>query len=98
MTNSDDSWIMLEEIFRAIAIEYGWPLADEHTWLNYVAPKQPWAEADHQNYAAYVGMYELKPGFEIAIVAEGDGLLMQPTGQPAITLYPQSEDHFFAKA
>jgi CubicO group peptidase (beta-lactamase class C family) len=98
MTNADDGWILLEEIFRAIAIEYGWPVADEHTWLNYLAPKQPWAKADPRSYTAYLGTYELNPGFEIAITVEADGLLMRPTGQPAVALYPQSEDRFFAKA
>jgi CubicO group peptidase (beta-lactamase class C family) len=98
MTNSDDGWIMLDEIFRAIAIEYSWPMADEHVWMNYIAPKRPWAEADPQQYAAYVGKYELKPGFEIAIEAKELGLLMQPTGQPAIALYAESQDRFFAMA
>jgi len=57
MTNSDDGWIVFDEIFHAIAIEYGWPITDEHAWLNYVAPNQPWAEADSQNYSTYGGIY-----------------------------------------
>lgn len=46
-------------------------------------------------YDAYVGQYEVKPGFIVTIIKDGDRLFGQPTGQPAFELMPESETKFF---
>jgi uncharacterized protein YneR len=48
-------------------------------------------------YDAYVGEYELAPGFSIAITREGDQIFAKATGQPKIEIFPESETLFFLK-
>jgi CubicO group peptidase (beta-lactamase class C family) len=48
-------------------------------------------------YDAYVGEYELAPSFSITVTREGDHLFGQPTGQPKVELFPESETKFFLK-
>ena len=53
--------------------------------------------ADTKTYDAYAGEYEVSPTFMVKIFKEGDKLMTQATGQPAIELFPQSEDKFYLK-
>jgi len=52
---------------------------------------------DAKTYDAYPGEYEVSPTFMVKIFKEGDKLMTQATGQPAIELFPQSEDKFYLK-
>jgi hypothetical protein len=45
----------------------------------------------------YVGTYELKPGFDLAITLEGDQLMSQATGQGRAPVFPEAEAKFFLK-
>lgn len=45
----------------------------------------------------YVGRYELKPGFELAITREGTQLFGQATGQSRFELFPSSTATFYLK-
>jgi CubicO group peptidase (beta-lactamase class C family) len=45
-------------------------------------------------YDAYVGEYELAPGFVLAITKEGEKLMAQATGQPKVEIFPESETKF----
>ncbi|MBT8305939.1 MAG: serine hydrolase, partial [Maribacter sp.] len=45
----------------------------------------------------YVGIYELQPGFEIAITTKDDKLFAQATGQPQFEIFAEAEDTFFLK-
>ena len=61
-----------------------------------------WAErqaiqVDPGLYDAYVGVYELAPGFQLTLTREGDRLMGQPTGLPKAELFPESETKFFLK-
>ncbi len=44
---------------------------------------------------ALPGCYELAPGFTVDVRREGDALFIQPTGQPALRIYPQSATRWF---
>lgn len=46
---------------------------------------------------AYVGQYQLAPGFILSVFRNGDQLLAQATGQGAFPIYPSATDAFFAK-
>jgi len=48
-------------------------------------------------YDAYVGQYELAPGFVLTVTREGDRLMTQATGQNKIEVFPISETEFFPK-
>ena len=46
---------------------------------------------DHKIYDAYVGRYELGPGFIITITKEGGKLMGEAPGQPKLELMPESK-------
>jgi D-alanyl-D-alanine carboxypeptidase len=54
-------------------------------------------QVDPGLYDAYVGVYELAPGFQLTLTREGDHLMGQPTGFPKAELFPESETKFFLK-
>ena len=54
-------------------------------------------QLDPAVYDAYVGEYEIAPGFSIAITREGDKIFAQATGQPKLEIFPESETKFFLK-
>jgi serine-type D-Ala-D-Ala carboxypeptidase/endopeptidase len=47
--------------------------------------------------ARYVGTYELAPQFSIEVTLVDGSLRAQPTGQPVIRLWPESETEFFIR-
>jgi CubicO group peptidase (beta-lactamase class C family) len=47
---------------------------------------------------AYVGTYELRPGFDLAVTLEGDHLMSQATGQGKFQLFAESPSRFFVRA
>lgn len=48
-----------------------------------------------ESLEAYVGGYQLAPGFVLSIRRGSDGLLAQATGQPAYPIFPSARDEFF---
>jgi CubicO group peptidase (beta-lactamase class C family) len=50
-----------------------------------------------ESLGAYVGEYQLAPGFTLTVMQEGSALKAQATGQPAFDIYPESETRFFLK-
>jgi len=52
---------------------------------------------DPSVYDAYVGQYELAPGFILTVTREGDRLMTQATGQEKVEIFPSSETEFFLK-
>jgi CubicO group peptidase (beta-lactamase class C family) len=55
------------------------------------------ATVDPAAYDAYVGEYELQPGFVLTVTRQGDRLLTQATGQQQIEVFPLSATEFFPK-
>ena len=47
--------------------------------------------------SSYVGTYELAPQFSIEVTLVDGSLRAQPTGQPQIRLWPESETKFFIR-
>lgn len=88
MTNSDDGRGLITEVFQAIAREYGWPA--------YV-PAHDAVPANSHVFAAYIGEYELHPGYTLHIERQGDELYLHPAGQQPLPLYATSETDFFAQ-
>jgi CubicO group peptidase (beta-lactamase class C family) len=52
---------------------------------------------DPKIYDAYIGQYEIAPQFVLTITREGNKLMGQATGQPAVELFPESETKFFLR-
>jgi D-alanyl-D-alanine carboxypeptidase len=55
------------------------------------------AKVDPALYDAYVGDYELAPGFVLTVTREGDRLMTQATGQQKVEVFPSSETEFFLR-
>lgn len=68
--------------------------------LTYFVPSadKPAIKVDPKIYDAYVGQYELGPGFIITITKEDGKLMGEAPGQPKLELFPESETKFFLKA
>lgn len=88
MTNSDDGYPLVQEVFQAIARAYGWP---EYVPAHVAAPTDPHVFAD------YIGEYQLHPGYNVHIERQGDQLYLHPAGQHALPLYATSDTEFFAQ-
>jgi hypothetical protein len=73
----------------------GTPL-DLLTYFDAGAGKTP-VTVDQKIYDAYVGQYELGPGFIITVTKEGGKLMGEAPGQPKVELFPESESKFFLK-
>jgi CubicO group peptidase (beta-lactamase class C family) len=55
------------------------------------------APVDAKLYDAYVGEYEMTSTFKATVYKEGEKLMAQATGQPAMELFPEGENKFFVK-
>lgn len=48
-------------------------------------------------FDSYLGRYELAPGFLLEVKRDGEKMIAQGTGQPAIEIFPLSDTAFFSK-
>jgi CubicO group peptidase (beta-lactamase class C family) len=64
----------------------------------YELPKQRQAiKLDPAIYDAYVGQYELEPGWVMTVTKESSSIFMQCTGQGRVEMFPESPTKFFVK-
>lgn len=64
----------------------------------YTLPKRRAAiKVDAAILDKYVGEYELTPTIRFKFTREGDGLMLEPPGQPKTPVYAESETEFFLK-
>jgi CubicO group peptidase (beta-lactamase class C family) len=92
MTNSDSGGELYEEVFRAVAKEYGWPNHQpvEHTLI----------KINPATFAAYTGTYEIAGIGKIQVTLKSSSLYVQtdPLGPDPIELLPESPTNFFILA
>lgn len=89
MTNGAGGQVLVGEILRSIAAEYGWP--DRHARIRKLAAVSPRAPD------RLIGTYQFTPEFSIRITREGDRLFSQGTGQARSEIFPESDREFFFK-
>jgi CubicO group peptidase (beta-lactamase class C family) len=90
MTNSDLGGVILQDVVRAVAREYGWP------GMNPI--ERTLGAADPSTYRDFAGRYELptrSPPAVIQIVVDGDRLF-RGTGPARSELMPENANTFFA--
>ncbi len=90
MTNSDLGGVILQDIVRAVAREYGWP--------GMKPVERTLGTADPHTYTDFAGRYEMpvrSPPVVIQIEADGDRLF-QGTGRMRSELFPENATTFFA--
>jgi len=89
MTNSDNGGQLANEILPSIAHEYGWPdfqpVLQKRTT---VAPKV---------LEQYAGVYQLAPNVKLTVTVDNGQLMVQPSGQGKVPIFPSSETRFFTK-
>jgi CubicO group peptidase (beta-lactamase class C family) len=59
--------------------------------------ERPVAKVDPKVYDAYVGDYVLTKDLTLSITRDGDHLMMEPTSQSKVELFPESETKYFLK-
>ncbi len=83
---------------RSSATEVIRTLAAIYDGTPYVLPKKRVAiKVDAAILDKYVGEYELSPAMKFKFTREGDGLVLEPTGQSKAAVYAESETDFFLK-
>jgi CubicO group peptidase (beta-lactamase class C family) len=89
MTNSDSGGELTEEIFRAVAKEYGWP--DYHPAEHVLIKINP------ATFATYPGTYEIPSVGKLTISMKPTGLFVEaePFGPEPQELLPESPTQFF---
>jgi CubicO group peptidase (beta-lactamase class C family) len=55
------------------------------------------AKVDPKVFDSLLGQYELRPGFILTVVRDGDKLNVEPTGQPRTELMPESETQYYVE-
>jgi CubicO group peptidase (beta-lactamase class C family) len=65
--------------------------------LRMLSPPRTGITLEAADAAEYVGVYPLRPGFELAVTREGERLFVQATGQPRFEVYAEKRDAFFLK-
>ncbi len=89
MTNGEDGWAVIQELFRAVAREYAWPEYE---------PRREVGQIETRVYESYTGEYDLRPGYSLSIGQREGMLLLEAPGQAGVELHPRSETEFFSKA
>ncbi len=87
MTNGDNGSLVINELLRAVAAEYGWP--------GYPGPREKTiAQVDPAIYKAYAGVYVIGPG-DTVIAQEKAGKLIVIYRMQSTELLPESPTRFF---
>lgn len=89
MTNSWGGRILVDEVLRSIAAEYGWP--DRQAKVGRFIAVSP------QTLDRLVGTYRFSPEFSIRVTREGNRLFSEATGQERRELFATSDHEFFFK-
>jgi CubicO group peptidase (beta-lactamase class C family) len=88
MTNGDAGEELANEVMHSIADEYGWP--DYHSSARIAL------RIDPKILAQYVGTFELRKGFDLAVTLENGQLIIQGPGEGKIPMYAETEMKFFS--
>jgi hypothetical protein len=88
MTNSDNGFMLIQEILCALAEAYGWPHGRPE--------EKPILRLDPATYQQYVGRYEVNPDYILDVTAEDYYLVVRPTGQAPTRFYAEGQTLFYS--
>ncbi len=88
MTNSDNGFILADEILRAVSAAYGWP--------DFKPEERPLCRLDPSIYEQYVGRYRVTPDYILNVTWKDYYLVIQPTGQAPTKFYVENTTFFFS--
>jgi CubicO group peptidase (beta-lactamase class C family) len=90
MTNAQGGSRLADEVMRSIAAVYHWP--------DFQPNVRATVTVDPKILATYVGTYEIRPNFDLAVTVQDGHLVTQPTGQGSYSMLAESETKFSAIA
>lgn len=90
MTNAQGGSRLADEVMRSIATVYHWP--------DFQPKVRATVTVDPKILATYVGTYELRPNFDLAVTLQDGHLMTQATGQSGFSMLAESETKFFPAA
>ncbi len=88
MANSDNGFLLSDEILRALSAAYEWP--------DFKPEEKAVYRIDPSITRQYAGRYEVTPEYALDITAEDYYLVIRPTGQAPTRFYVESETFFFS--
>jgi CubicO group peptidase (beta-lactamase class C family) len=88
MTNSENGFLLTEEILRAVSAVYEWP--------DFKPKERPLFRLDPSIYQQYVGRYEVSADYVLDVSYEDYYLVIRPTGQAPTRFYVESQTFFFS--
>ncbi len=88
MANSDNGFLLSEEILRALAAVYEWP--------DFKPEEKAVYRIDPSITRQYAGRYQVTPEYSLDIASEDYYLVIRPTGQAPTRFYVESETFFFS--
>lgn len=88
MTNSDNGFLLADEILRALSEVYEWP--------DFKPVEKTLYRLDPSIYPGYVGRYEVTPEYALVVSHEDYYLVIRPTGQAPTRFYVESQTFFFS--
>jgi len=87
MTNSDNGFMLIQEILCALAEAYEWPHGKPE--------EKPVLRLDPATYQQYVGRYEVNQNYFLDVAMEDYYLIIRPTGQPPMKFYAEGQTLFY---
>ncbi len=88
MTNSDNGFLVADEILRAVSGAYEWP--------DFKPQERPLFRLDPSIYQGYVGRYQVTPDYALDVTYEDYYLVIRPTGQAPTRFFVESQTFFFS--
>ena len=88
MANSDNGFLLSDEILRALSAAYEWP--------DFKPEEKAVYRIDPSITRGYAGRYEVTPEYSLDVAAEDYYLVIRPTGQAPTRFYVESETFFFS--
>ncbi len=88
MTNSDNGFLIADEILRAVSDAYEWP--------DFKPQERPLFRLDPSVYQDYVGRYQVTPDYALDVTYEDYYLIIRPTGQAPTRFYVENQTFFFS--
>lgn len=88
MTNSDNGFMLIQEILCALTEAYGWPHGRPE--------EKPTLRLDPATYQQYVGRYEVNPDYILDVTVEDYYLVIRPTGQAPTRFYAEGQTLFYS--
>ena len=88
MTNSENGFVLIQEILCALSEAYRWP--------HYKPEEKTVLRLASETYAQFIGRYEVRPDYVLDVTQEDYYLVIRPTGQAATKFYAEGQTLFYS--